>query len=48
MRSYLIFDCTTLDTAADVTVYGPEIVARIAAAWRSRLTGRFHDYTAVN
>jgi hypothetical protein len=47
MRTYLIFDCTVLASPADRTLFGPARAARALAAWRSFVTGRLHDFSAV-
>lgn len=44
MRTYVVFDCTTLSADRDVTLFGPRWLAHALAALRSRLTGRFHDF----
>ncbi len=46
MRTYTVFDCTTLSTDRDVTLFGPACLARGLAVVLSWVTGRMHDYHA--
>lgn len=45
MKTYRIFDCTTILTTTDRFIFGFEWMARAYAFVLTAKTRRFHDYT---